>query len=392
MKLRTRIAAAGFAAAVLLSPVVANSAQANVPVAGPLVPAAAPSSQATAAADWIAAQWTANQSLSNGSLADAITSMVATGLHGDVVDQMNAKLKTQAPAYATGAGSAGKVAIAAQALGEDPTNYGGVDLIQKIQDSLATSPNGGGMFNLPYAVIALVRAGETVPQASIDAFVNAQDASGAFGYQAGGFVVDVDSTGVAITALVGLEQSGQGGQDVSDALDAVLVWAAGSQSANGSWPGFSPANATAMVGQGLIAAGEDVSDAVAYLVDQQTKAGGAGLPSAHNGTSPNMIATIQGLLLLAGDDLLNAPAQDDDGNTTDVSTPVTTPPASSSAPTTSQPTTSQPTTDPTSSAPSTDKPSTLPNTGDESSPLALLLGLGVVATGATALVANRRRR
>ncbi|MGA4669296.1 LPXTG cell wall anchor domain-containing protein [Propionibacteriaceae bacterium Y1923] len=393
MLLRTRIAAVGCAAALLLSPVIAGSAQAQAPLAGPLVPAAAPSSQATAAANWIADQWKTNPAvLSNGGLADAIASLSATGLHTDVLAEMNDKLKTQAPTYATSAGAAGKVAIAAIALGEDPTNYGGVDLIQVIQDRLATTPNAGGMFNLPYAVIALVKAGETVPQASIDAFVNAQDSSGAFGYTLGStFTIDVDSTGVAITALVGMEGSGQGGQAVTDALDAAIAWAQGAQAADGSWPGYSPSNATALVGQGLIAAGVDVSDALAYLHDQQTKTGGAGLPSSHNGTSPNLMATVQGLLLLAGDDLLNVPTQDDSGTSTP---PATTDAPTTTTPVTTAPVTSNPATTPVTSTPATtpNKPGALPNTGADGSPLALLVGLGMAGTAATAVLARRRPR
>ena len=404
MKLRTRIAAAGFAAAVLLSPAIGATAQATAPLAGPLVPAAAPSSQATAAANWLADQWKANpNALSKGSLADAIVSLSATALHADVLAEMNTALKAQAAGYATNPGAAGKVAIAVDALGEDPANYGGVNLVQVMLDGLAAKPDAGGVFNLPYAVIALVRAGEPVPQASIDALLAAQDGSGAFGYEETWnnpptFAVDIDSTGVAIAALVALEQSGQGGQAVSDALDAALAWARDAQSADGSWAGYSPSNATALVGQGLLAAGQDVSAALAYLHDQQASAGGAGLPSTNNGTTPNLMATVQALLLLAGSDLLNAPA-----------TTNTVPPATSAAPTTAAPTTAAPTstapttpspdaTTPITTGPGTASPTTvsrptaLPNTGADGSPLALLVGIGAAATGATALLARRRSR
>lgn len=352
MKLRTRLAVIGTAAALLLSPVVTGHAQALTPLAGPLVPAAAPSSQASAAAGWVVAQWNADQTvLTNGNLADAIIGLAATGLHTDVLAEMDTALQAQAAGYATSPGAAGKVAIAAQALGQDPTNYGGVDLLQVIQDGLVTSPDAGGVFSLPYAVIALVRAGVTVPQASIDALLDAQGADGGFGYWETWntpvtWATDFDSSGLAITALVGLEQSGQGGQDVTDALDDALVWALDNQATDGSWPGYSPANATALVGQGLLAAGEDTTDAIAYLVDQQASAGGAGLPNSHDGTSPDLLATIQGLLLLAEGDLLTVLAEDD--TTTPVTTPVTTPPASPA---------------PTTSSPTPQKPGTLPNTG-----------------------------
>ncbi|MGA4669295.1 hypothetical protein ACPCG0_05765 [Propionibacteriaceae bacterium Y1923] len=354
MKLRTRIAAIGTAAALLLSPVVTGSAQAQAPLAGPLVPAAAPSSQATAAANWIVDQWNADQSvLTGGNLADAIIGLAATGLHADVIDEMNAALQAQAPTYATSAGAAGKVAIAAIALGEDPTNYGGVDLIQVIQDDLAANPDAGGIFALPYAIIALVRAGETVPQASIDALIDAQDPSGAFGYwevwnTPPTWATDIDSSGLAITALVGLADSGQGGTDVPLVLEYAVEWAYNTQLGDGSWAGYSPANATALVGQGLIAAGEDATAAQAYLHDQQANTGGAALPSTHDGTAPNMLATIQALLLLAGDDLLNV--------TFETSTPVTTPPVTTPPATTGAPTTSAPATTP-------NKPGALPNTG-----------------------------
>lgn len=391
MNLRTRIAAAGFAAAVLLSPVAAISAQATTPFAGPLVPAAAPSSQASAAAGYLADQWTATASPSQGALADAIVSLAATGLHADVLAQMNAALQSQAGAYATNPGAAGKVAIAAMALGEDPTTYGGVDLLLVITDGLATAPDAGGIYSLPYAVIALLRAGETVPQASIDALLDAQDASGAFGYLATwetppAFTVDVDSTGVAITALVGLEQTSQGGQPVTDALDAAISWAQNTQQDDGSWDGYSPSNATALVGQGLLVAGEDVGAAQAYLIAQQSAAGGKGLPSTHNGTSPNLLATVQALLLLAGDDLLNATFEA-------ASTPVSTPPATTAPATTAPVTTAPVTSAPVTTAPvATEKPSALPNTGADGSPLALVAAVGITLTAGSVLVARRRRR
>lgn len=370
MKLRTRIAALGTAAALLLSPVVVDRATAQVPerqvpAAGPLLPAVAPSSQATAAADWLAQQWQSDPSaLSKGALADAIISLSATGLHTDVLAEMDTALQTQAAGYATSPGSAGKVAIAAQAIGQDPTNYGGVDLVRVILDGLAASPDAGGIYSLPYALIALVRSDVAVPQASIQALLDAQDDAGAFGYwetwnTPATWAVDIDSTGLAITALVGLEATGQGGQSVTDALDAVLGWALDNQSADGSWPGYSPSNATALVGQGLLAAGEDVTAAVAYLHDQQAAAGGAGLPSTHDGATPDLVATVQALLLLAGDDLLNVP-----------STPATsTPPVTTTAPTTAAPTTAAPTSSATTpaapgstaSAPTAPRP--LPNTG-----------------------------
>ncbi|MGA4508942.1 prenyltransferase/squalene oxidase repeat-containing protein [Propionibacteriaceae bacterium G1746] len=391
MKLR-HVAAAGIAAALFVSPVAAGMAQAQAPLAGPMVPAAAPSSQATAAADWLAAQWKADPSaFSTGTLADSIISLAPTGLHADVLAEMDAALRADAKTYATNPGAAGKVAIAAiavQALGADPTNYGGVDLIKIIQDGLVSKPDAGGMFNLPYAVIALVRAGETVPQASIDAFVTAQDASGAFGYletwnSPVTFAIDVDSTGVAIAALVGLEASGQGGAAVSTALDKAITWAASAQQADGSWPGYSPANATAMVGQGLLAAGLDMSDAIAYLVAQQAKTGGAGLPNSPDGTEPDLMATSQALLLLAGENYLDAELQ---------APPSTTAPVSSPAPTTSAPTTSAPTT---STPAATTTPRPLPSTGtsdDTTLPVVLLAGVATTLVAAGAAARGRRNR
>lgn len=344
---RHRLAAAGFAVAVgLTSFGLAPAVAAPAPLpAALLLPAAAQctdAAAATSAADYVATQWTADPSqFSRGGLADAIIGLAAVGTHGAELEAMVAKLKTEAPDYAVNGGAAGKVAIAAMAAGEDPTNFGGVNLVKAIQDALADDPLAGGTFNTPWAVVALARHGDAIPQATVDAILAAQDkTTGAFGYSFGGsFNVDPDSTGLLWVALEMLNKS-QPSPAITDAITKVKAWADGAVTAEGYWDNYSPVNTTAMVMQGYTAHGATSAKAMSWLVGQQMPDGG--MPNTLEDPESNLMATTQALPALDGLTIAT----------------VTFEPCSTEAPSSAAPTSAAPTSaTPTSAAPSSDAPS-----------------------------------
>ncbi|MCT1460147.1 hypothetical protein M3G03_11465 [Aestuariimicrobium sp. p3-SID1156] len=310
MSLRTRLAAAGFAVALGLAPYAAP-AQATAPTF--VLPAAGSvcavsNDSARQAADWLAAYWKDHKAqIGGGQLADAIIGMSASDSHPDVVAEMVAKLKTEEyPTY--GAGPAGKSIIAVAAAGEDPTNFGGRNLLTLLKDAVADE-GPQSINNLPYVILGYLRTGEKVPAALIDRAVTLQDKGGSWGYVESwknppAFKTDPDSSGVMISALAGLKQSGQGGDKVSTALDKALTWAKGAKTPGGYWDNYSPVNTTAMILQGYTAAGRTDADALKFLRAQQKLTGTGALSNVLDGKESNLMGTTQGLVALAEDSLL----------------------------------------------------------------------------------------
>lgn len=343
MSLRTRLAAAGFAVALGLAPYAAP-AQATAPTfvfpaAGSVC--AVSNDSARQAADWLAGYWKDHKAqIGGGQLADAIIGLSASDSHADVVAEMIAKLKTEEyPTY--GAGPAGKSIIAVAAAGEDPTNFGGRNLVTLLKDAVADE-GPQSINNLPYVILGYLRTGETVPDALIDRAVTLQDKGGSWGYVESwknppAFNTDPDSSGVMIAALAGLKQSGQGGAKVSAALDKAVAWAGGAKTPGGYWDNYSPVNTTAMILQGYTAAGRTDAGALKFLRAQQQLTGTGALSNVLDGKESNLMATTQGLVALAEDSLLTVTLDKGCGGSNESSAPATStkPAPASSAPQTS---------------------------------------------------------
>ena len=96
-------------------------------------------------------------------------------------------------------------------------------------------------------------------QKIIEFLLDSQDQSGAWGYDFGGFMADVDYTAMTITALAPYYPAG--GVEIVAAVDAALLWLAGEQNADGTfddaWGGGASANSTAQVIIALCALGLD---------------------------------------------------------------------------------------------------------------------------------------
>jgi len=292
---------------------------------------------------------------------EGVLALVAAGGHTAEVAAMDAWLKKQAVAYGTSAGAAAKLALAAVAAGSDPRSYGGVDLITTItsaadaQGSLsAWGPDG---FGQSLGVLALVRSGVTVPPAIAAYLIGLQDADGSFGYldySTGAYVADPDTTALALQAVAGLA-----GGDPAAKFAAVKArdWLVAHRTAGGYWDAYSPSNTTGYAGIALMLVQSDVSASVAWLAGQQRPDGG--LPASLGGTSSDLYATVQGMLLFAGESLLSVgPGGTDRVSlaTTGTTAPATSAPVSS-APVSSAPVSSAPVNSaPASSAPVSSRP------------------------------------
>ncbi|WP_042476300.1 S-layer homology domain-containing protein [Bacillus ndiopicus] len=113
------------------------------------------------------------------------------------VKTTNGNIDTQATDWA-------RVIIALTAIGKDPTDVAGYNLVEKLEDiSFATSP---GINSTIYSLIALdtwkfelSEAATTTREKLIDAIVKAEKSDGGFAFS--GSVADADMTGMALQAL-----------------------------------------------------------------------------------------------------------------------------------------------------------------------------------------------
>ncbi|WP_130866032.1 hypothetical protein [Acidipropionibacterium timonense] len=376
------------------------STSATTARAAPSTTSCAHRSSATAAADWVAATYTTDRSAWNGgSLAQGIIALVGAGGHDKDVAELDTAMATAYPTYAKGGpGSIAYVLVAVESQGQDPTSWHDHDLVAELRSALAKSPDGGGFFGPGLSVIALSRAGATVPGTVLDALLKTQGSNGAFGYydfsDPTKFTADPDYTALAIAALDSLSSPSSA---ASAALDKAIAWAESSQTKDHYWANYSPVNSTGMMIPALAQAGVDVSASQAWLASELKRSGGKAFAASPDSTEPNLMATTQGLWGLTGFGLTNTtPAKVRAAASACSSSPT---PSTSASPTTPSPTSSS--TQPSSTSPaatlpgatstSSTRPVRLPSTGDDSS-VAGLAGLAVLSWVPAILVAARRRK
>ncbi len=159
------------------------------------------------------------------------------------------------------AGEAAKAARAALASGQDPRAFAGTDLIAYLQaqyDPTTGFYHPTNLFRNSLAIIALEEAGEPIPQPAIDAVIRDQNPDGCWGWPIGGDVTDTDTSGLVLHALAG------SGQSQHPAVLQCIHRLQTMQNQDGGWElsgiygdTFSNADSTALVIQGLVAAGWD---------------------------------------------------------------------------------------------------------------------------------------
>lgn len=275
---------------------------ASVPTAS-AAPAAA---DATRAANYLVK----NLPSAKSSTGTAISAALGFATTGDCTYAPSARkladgLETYAKKYTSGdPGKAAKLSITVSALGLNPRSFGGVNLASAITKKLPADGRIGSSdsaFTQSLAIIALKRAGATIPVTLLTKLLSLQDASGAFGYEwpAGDFHPDPDTTALAILALDSLGS-------LDPQLDKAVQSAEDSMTDDGYWTVEfgSPVDSTGLMGSALKKLGKDVSDAEAWLATQQLSNGG--FPAELDGTTSNVLATSEALFLATGKTMVDA--------------------------------------------------------------------------------------
>jgi len=184
------------------------------------------------------------------------------------------------PATSAGAGDCGELIQAVVAAGEDPTAFGGVDLVSLLggyYDPGTGEYGDGEAFTQALAIQGLVAAGAPVPAAAVQFLVSAQDSDGGWDYRDDrddpNAATDYDASDTNSTSMVlmALDAAGDHGRDAGG-----LAWLAGQQDGDGGFPyqagaGSDP-DSTALVVQAIVATGGDPV-AAAWTVAGETPLG-----------------------------------------------------------------------------------------------------------------------
>lgn len=244
--------------------------------------------------------------------ADAVYALVAAGIPVESVTAEGQSpldfLLTQVESYGSTVGGVAKLALAAMAAGADPRQFGGVDLIARVESAYdeQTGLYDPQLFVNAYALMALAAAGAEVPPAAIEAVLSRQTPDGSWawdGSTAPG-AGDSNTTAIIIQALIaaGLPRDHQ-------AIAAGLDYLRSTQAVDGSFayqPGNGPlvgdANSTALAVQAILAAGDDPnSSSWRYALDALARfqnPSGA-LRWRDDAPDDNLLATLQAIPALA---------------------------------------------------------------------------------------------
>lgn len=216
---------------------------------------------------WIADQQQADgsfQGFNPGATIDAVLALVSAGRAPEAYisqDGLTALdyLVAQAAAYSgQGPRAAGKLAVGVVAAGDDPTSFGGVDLVSAIQagyDAGSGSFGGGATWDQAWAILGLASSGQQIPPASVQRLQEIQAEGGGWGFNANAESADVDSTAVALQALAAV---GAGRDD--PAVQSGLGYLHTVQNSDGGFPGYlgaTDASSTGLALQALAAWGEN---------------------------------------------------------------------------------------------------------------------------------------
>lgn len=261
------------------------------PAVAPMV-ATTYSSQATLAATWLASQTYG----ADGGAADAAIALAGEGSQLARAKALVQSLADAVAADPTGAWAvagydkAAKAAIAAQSVGMDPTNFGGVDLFAVIANRQNPSHWGDSL-----SAIVLHRAGRTVPADVQAALVSQQTYDNILAWN------DPDGAGLVLSTYSFLTDPG-----TAAAKDRLVAWLDTKKVDNTHWRAWTAINSTAMVGSGYLDNGMDASAAQQWLAGQQTPSGA--FPADTGGTDQDKMATTQALMFLANSSYLTAQA------------------------------------------------------------------------------------
>ena len=202
-----------------------------------------------------------------GATMDAVLAYAAAGFDPDTVMATGSMtsavdyLEVQAAAYADdGPAEAGKLALAAEMVGADASNFGGVDLIDLLTDTYYSATlQAFGMptdtYQQAFPILGLIAAETPLPAGVTTTLAGLQQADG--GWQGPYGFTGADHTGIVMQALLA------GGMEVSDTMIVSATQYLADQQMGGGWGSWGTvnANSTSYAMQGLLAAGEDLGSA-----------------------------------------------------------------------------------------------------------------------------------
>jgi hypothetical protein len=277
---------------------------------------------ASKALAWLATKQNADGGFSDGfspksgigSTSDAVVAIVAAGQDPGAwkkngvspLDYLEAQVRS---GQVTKPGDIAKTIIAVVATGGNPRSVGGVDLVTKLNSLHKAGSFGGTLYEDALAVLALVSAGQTVPQDATTRLIAAQTKDGAWAFtgDTAAGAGDTNTTALVVQALIATGHR--------DAIGRALDYFRRTQNDDAGWPYQVPsaygtetdANSTANVIQALIAAGESLSnwskagrsDPLGALIRLQDDKTGA---FNYQASSPgaNLLATLQAVPALKG--------------------------------------------------------------------------------------------
>lgn len=261
---------------------------------------------AAAGSAYLVAQLKGGDHLSNdfgadyGQTADLAFALAATGGQDTALTKVTGYLAGHVADYADPAGTSAfpgpysgataKLALLAEAMGQDPHAFGGFDLLNTLTGHVCTaaatdgSCTAPGDFSQAYStvsqalgVLALTRGGGTAPAAAVDRLLQLQCADGGFSSQliapGADCTSEVDTTGYAAQALALLP-------DHADALAKARTYLVKAQQKNGGYQGAAglSSNSTALAVQALLATDKVRPEAARagqqFLLGAQNKDGG----------------------------------------------------------------------------------------------------------------------
>jgi squalene cyclase len=203
-----------------------------------------------------------------GATSDAILAYVAAGYDPASISAgegmpsaVDALAEGAAPFVQDSADKAGKLTLAVVAAGQDPRDFGGIDLVDAIEQHYSPTMGAFGSTGTytntwyqSYAILGLAAAKADVPAAAVSQLLALQQAEGGWKYDLGNgwwAVMDPESTGLALQALIAA------GISPTDArIIKAVAYLRSAQDTSAGWG--DNANATAVAMQGLLSTGEDL--------------------------------------------------------------------------------------------------------------------------------------
>jgi hypothetical protein len=218
-----------------------------------------------------------------GQTMDAIYALRAAGIDPKTITTEGKSPADFLLANAAGATQppiAAKFALAAVAMGLDPSDAGGIDLVARITGGYdaSTGRYASDDFGHALAMLGLVGSGASVPPGALQALRDSQVADGGWGFD--GVNGDPDITAMALQAVLAA-----GVPRTDPAAEAAIAYLRDTQGDDGGWgfdPSASNASSTAVVVQALLAAAENVESAtyskggatpISFLLSQQAADG-----------------------------------------------------------------------------------------------------------------------